>query len=210
MLKKRVFRSFKNRIIIHISISKEDKRKETMSMILAIILVIAVVLVFWFISTSNTVNRAVVKIDEAGSGIEIQLKKRFDVLTQSMEIAKGFAKHETEVFTDLRKITSGMTVDEMNEAIDNQSKAMKSLFALGEAYPELKSSELFSNLQVQLTEENAQFAASKRAFNANITYLNNLIVSFPTSIVCSIKGQQKREFLHEDNIDAMKNINLSW
>lgn len=177
--------------------------------IIAIIVALILILVIWFVSVSNTVNRAIVKIDESKSGIEIQLKKRYDVLMQSMNIAKGYVKHEKEIFTSLRAVNSGMSVGEINDVVSSQAQAMQRLFALGEAYPELKSAELFSNLQMQLSEENAQFAASKRAFNANVTRLNNLVVSFPASVVCSMKSQSRMDFIKEENIEAVKNIDFS-
>lgn len=179
-----------------------------------ILLVICGAIVFfiisWFVSTSNNVNRLQLKIDEARSGIEIQLRKRYDTLTQSMNIAKGYAAHEKELFTELRRVNSGMSVSEINECARNQQQCMTRFAALGEAYPELKSSEMFSNLQKQLSEENAQFAASKRAFNANTTFYNNLVVSFPSSLVCTIKGVTKLEYIKEDIDDSVRNIDLSW
>ena len=70
------------------------------------VIAVAVILVFWWISTSNKINRIKVKIDESQSGIEIQLKKRYDVITQSLNVAKGFVKHENEIFTNLRAINT--------------------------------------------------------------------------------------------------------
>lgn len=179
-------------------------------MALGIILLILVAIVGWFIGVSNNVNRAIVKMDEAKSGVEIQLKRRYDILAQSLEVAKGYMKHEANVFANLRAVNSGMSVTEINETIENQAKTMGSLMALAENYPELRSEELFSNLQKQLTEENAQLAASKRAFNANVTKLNNIVVSFPSSIVCIIKGQKKEEFLKEENVEAIKEVKISF
>ena len=175
-----------------------------------IVLIVIVVLIGWFISTSNTLNRAIVKVDESKSGVEIQLKRRYDILTQSFNVAKGYMKHEESVFANLRAVNSGMSVAEMNETIDNQGKAISGLMALAESYPELRSEELFSNLQNQLSEENAQLAAAKRALNANITKINNLVVSFPSSIVCSMKGQGKEEFLKEENVEAIKDVKLTF
>ena len=183
-----------------------------MTALFGVLITLAVVfcIIGWFVGVSNKVNRAIVKIDESKSGVEIQLKRRFDILTQSMEIAKGYIKHEEKVFVNLRAVNSGMSVSEINETIENQAQATKGLFALAENYPELRSEELFSNLQKQLTEENAQLAASKRAFNANVTKLNNIVVSLPTSVVCSMKGQSKMEFIKEENVDAIKDVNISF
>lgn len=180
--------------------------------VLGIICVIAIVLFIacLCVLVSNDVNRAIVKIDESKSGIEIQLKRRYDILTQSLEIAKGYMKHEEKIFTNLRSVNSGMGISEINEALENQSKCSKELFALAEEYPELRSEELFSNLQKQLSEENAQLSASKRAFNANVTVLNNLVVTFPSSIVCGWKKQGKMEFIKEENLEEIKNVNIKF
>lgn len=175
-----------------------------------VVAIIAVCLVVWFVSTSNKVNRANVKIDEAKSGVEIQLKRRYDILTQSLEVAKGYMKHEEKVFTNLRAVNSGMSVEEINETIDEQGKTIGGLLALAENYPELRSAEMFGNLQKQLTEENTQLAASKRAFNSNVTRMNNMVVSFPSSVVCSMKGQSKMEFIKEENVDAIKDVSISF
>lgn len=182
-------------------------------MVVGIVVAVAVVLLAtlgWFVSTSNKVNRANVKIDEAKSGVEIQLKRRYDILTQSLEVAKGYMKHEEKVFTNLRAVNSGMSVEEINETIKEQGQAIDGLLALAENYPELRSAEMFGNLQKQLTEENAQLAASKRAFNSNVTRMNNMVVSFPSSIVCSMKGQAKIDFIKEENVDEIKEVKISF
>lgn len=180
--------------------------------VIGIICVVAIVLFIacFCVLVSNDVNRAIVKIDESKSGIEIQLKRRYDILTQSLEIAKGYMKHEEKIFTNLRSVNSGMGISEINEALENQSKCSKELFALAEEYPELRSEKLFSNLQNQLSEENAQLSASKRAFNANVTRLNMIVVSFPSSVVCSMKGQKEMEFIHEENLDDIKEVELKF
>lgn len=175
-----------------------------------IVLAILVIILIIFISISNSVNRNLNKIEEAKSSVEIQLAKRYDTIKNSFEVAKGYLKHEEKVFTTLRSVNRGMSASEINEVISNQDRALRTLFALGESYPELRSAELFSNLQKQLSEENAQFSAAKRALNANITILNNQIVSFPSSLICSMKGLTKMEFIHEENLEAKKEISFNW
>lgn len=173
-------------------------------------LAIVVVFALWFIGVSNGVNKALNKIDESKSGIEIQLTQRYDILKQSFEVAKNYAKHEESIFMNLRSINRNMSLDEINEVVDNQSQAMSSLLALGEAYPELKSAELFTTLQRQLTEENAQYSAAKRALNSNITRLNEMVITFPSSMVCSMKGVTKMPFIREDNVEQKKDIKFDW
>lgn len=179
-------------------------------MIIGIVIGILLLCIIWWISTSNRINRLVVKIDEAKSSIEIQLKRRYDVLSQSLSIAKEFVEHENEIFMNLRAVSRGMSLDEINNAVNDQNKVMSNLLALGEAYPELKSAELFKNLQNQLSEENAQFAASKRMLNSNIASLNNMVVSFPSSIVAGSKGQSKMAFIKEDNTETLKDFKVDF
>ncbi|MCM1440431.1 MAG: LemA family protein [Roseburia sp.] len=166
--------------------------------------------IIWAVGVSNAINRIQLKIKEAQSGIEIQLRKRNDTLTESMNIAKGYAKHEKELFTGLRSVNSGMGVREMNDCISSQSQCMRNLVALGESYPELKSAEIFMNLQRQLAEENAQFAAAKRAFNSNTTAHNNIVVTFPKSVICSMRGVGQLDYIKEDNIQELKNVSMEW
>ena len=177
-----------------------------------IILIIALAILGWYISMSNTINRVNLKIEESLSGVEIMLRQRYDVLMQGKKVAEQYAQHEQKVFEGLRHLTqvpTNATVDQLNQASMSQEQAVKSFFALGEAYPELKSAELFNNLINQLSEQSRQYSASRRAVNGNITKLNNYVVSFPSSIVCNSKGITKMEYIHEENISELKNIDLT-
>ena len=159
-------------------------------MIILIVLGFLVVcLIGWFISTSNNINRIKLKIDESLSGVEIQLRQRYDVLMQGKKVAEQYAQHEQRVFEGLRHLTqvpSNATIDQLNEASKTQEEAVRGFFALGEAYPELKSAEIFNNLINKLSDQSNQYSAARRAVNGNITKLNNYTVTFPSSIVCGM------------------------
>ena len=181
-----------------------------------ITLIILGVLVFcfivWFISTSNSINRIKLKIDESLSGMEIQLRQRYDVLMEGKKVAEQYAKHEQKVFDELRnlnQVPSNATIAQINEASKSQEQAVKGLFALGEAYPELKSAELFNNLINKLSDQSQQYSASRRAVNGNITKLNNYVVSFPSSIICGMKAVTKMDYIHEENVDQLRKVDLS-
>lgn len=181
-----------------------------------ITLIILGVLVFcfiaWFISTSNSINRIKLKIDESLSGVEIQLRQRYDVLMEGKKVAEQYAKHEQKVFDELRnlnQVPSNATIAQINEASKSQEQAVKGLFALGEAYPELKSAELFNNLINKLSDQSQQYSASRRAVNGNITKLNNYVVSFPSSIICGMKAVTKMDYIHEENVDQLGKVDLS-
>ena len=178
--------------------------------ILAIVAVV-VLIVGWFISTSNRINRIKVKIEESLSGVEIQLRQRYDVLMQGKKVAEQYAIHEQKVFEELRnlsQIPQNASIGELNEASKSQEQVVKGLFALGEAYPELKSAQLFNNLIDQLSEQSKQYSASRRTVNGNITKLNNMIVSFPSSIVCGTKGVKKMDYVHEENLASLKEVDM--
>ena len=179
-------------------------------------LIILGVLVFcfiaWFISTSNSINRIKLKIDESLSGVEVQLRQRYDVLMEGKKVAEQYAKHEQKVFDELRnlnQVPSNATIAQINEASKSQEQAVKGLFALGEAYPELKSAELFNNLINKLSDQSQQYSASRRAVNGNITKLNNYVVSFPSSIICGMKAVTKMDYIHEENVDQLRKVDLS-
>ena len=180
--------------------------------ILVIVLIVALAFIGWYISTSNAINRVKLKIDESLSGVEIMLRQRYDVLMQGKNIAEQYAQHEQRVFEGLRHLTqipSNATVDQLNQAALSQEEVVKSFFALGEAYPELKSAEIFNNLINQLSQQSQQYSASRRAVNGNITKLNNYVVSFPSSIICNSKGIAKMDYIHEENLNELRNIDMT-
>lgn len=180
--------------------------------ILVIVVVIALSIIGWYVSTSNSINRVKLKIEESLSGVEIMLRQRYDVLMQGKKVAEQYAQHEQRVFEGLRHLTqvpTNATVSQLNEAAKSQEEVVKGFFALGEAYPELKSAEIFNNLINKLSEQSQQYSASRRAVNGNITKLNNYVVSFPTSIVCNSKGVTKMDYIHEENLNELKNIDMN-
>ena len=180
--------------------------------VLVIVLITALAFIGWYISTSNAINRVNLKIDESLSSVEIMLRQRYDVLMQGKKIAEQYAQHEQRVFEGLRLLTqipTNATVDQLNQAAISQEEVVKSFFALGEAYPELRSADLFNNLINQLSQQSQQYSASRRAVNGNITKLNNYVVSFPSSIICNSKGITKMDYIHEENINELKNIDMT-
>ena len=179
--------------------------------VLIVVLILALCILGWFISVSNSVNRVKLKIDESLSGVEIMLRQRYDVLMQGKTIAEQYARHEQRVFEGLRHLTqvpAGGTVKQLNEASMAQEQVMRGFFALGEAYPELRSAVVFNNLISQLSEQSQQYSASRRAVNGNITKLNNFVVTFPSSVVCGMKGITKMDYIHEENLNQLKNIDM--
>lgn len=163
-------------------------------MALVIVLILIAVVVISIIVMSNNLNKALVKIDEASSGIDVALTKRYDVLTKMIETVKGYAKHEKEVLFDVVKIRKGMTIEEKNEANKQMDETLSKINILAENYPDLKASENFKTLQDSITDVEEHLQAARRLYNANISSYNQMIVTFPISIIAGTKGLTKREF----------------
>ena len=160
--------------------------------------IIVLLLVIWFISISNQLNRYQVSIAESKKTVDIVLVKRYDTISEMLKVAKSYAKHENQVFTELVQLRQGGTLTETQQAFQNQNHVLDQIRAVGEQYPELLSSHQFENLQHEIADENEQLAAAKRIVNSNIRIFNQCIVSFPSSLVASSKGLKEMDFLEED------------
>ena len=111
-----------------------------------------------------------------------------------IETVKWYAKHEKEFLFDVVKIRKGMTIEEKNEANKQMDETMSKINVLAENYPELKASENFKTLQDSITDVEEHLQAARRLYNANISSYNQMIVTFPISIIAGSKGLSKREF----------------
>lgn len=150
-----------------------------------ILLLIAIYL--WFTYNSLVVLRE--RIKEALSQIDVQLKRRTDLIPNLIETVKGYAKHEKSVFEEVTKARADMlkaeTLPEKAEANNMMEKALKSIFAVAEAYPDLKASENFKALQDELTDTENKISYSRQFYNSNVLAYNSSIKQFPGSIVAS-------------------------
>ena len=153
-------------------------------MIFGIILAVILVLVIaWYISVMNKIKTTQVKIAEARSGIDIALTKRFDILTKLLDITKAYANHEKFTIIETIKMRKGMSVAECSEINAKLNETAHAINMVAEAYPELRSSENFKQLQITVADVEEHLSASRRVYNANVSYYNQLIVKFPSSIV---------------------------
>lgn len=168
--------------------------------IILIVLGIALIVFLWYVSNSNKLNRAIVKIDEASSGIDVALTKRYDVLTKMMDVVKAYAKHEKDTLFKVIKLRKDMSLDEKNEANKAMDEAMQRINVVAENYPELKSSENYKALQLSIADVEEHLQASRRLYNSNVSLFNQMIVTFPTSIIANKKGLTKKEFFEADAI----------
>lgn len=169
----------------------------------------AVVVLFflWLWMAYNGLIRLKNQTDEAWSDIDVQLKRRYDLIPNLVETVKGYATHERAAFENVTKARSaamGATSPEAKGQAENMlSGALKSIFALAEAYPDLKANQNFAKLQDELSDTENKIQASRRFYNGNVRDLNIRVESFPTNMFAKNLGFSKREFFEVEN-DAEK------
>ena len=160
-------------------------------MFLIPILIIIAILI-WVVSTINGFKRREIKIAECLSGIEVALTKRYDMLTKLLDTAKGYMSHEEELFTKVISLRRGMSAEELQDADKQIGEMSAKFFAVAEGYPELKSAEIFSDLQAGIRDAEEHLQAARRLYNASVTDYNTSIAMFPASILAG--GRQAKEF----------------
>lgn len=163
-----------------------------------VLLGVAGLLVVGLIVVYNGLITAKIRVEEAWSDITVQLKRRLDLIPNLVETVRGYAKHEEGVFTKVTEARAAMTgasgVAETAEADNMLSGALKSLFAVAEAYPDLKANENFLELQRELVDTEDKIQASRRFYNASVREFNTKIKVFPTVIFAGLLGFTAREF----------------
>lgn len=166
--------------------------------ILVIILVVVAVIVLWLIAVYNDLIKSRNRVDEAWSDIDVQLKRRYDLIPNLVETVKAYATHEKEVFekvTEARsKAMQAQGAEAKGQAENILSGTLKSLFAVAEAYPDLKASTNFLQLQSELTDTEDKIQASRRFYNGNVRDFNTKIQIFPTNLIANMLGFKKYEF----------------
>ncbi|MFA6198436.1 MAG: LemA family protein [Patescibacteria group bacterium] len=168
-----------------------------------VIIVIIFCLVAWLIAVYNGLIRLKNQTDEAWSDIDVQLKRRYDLIPNLIETVKGYATHEREVFekvTEARTAAMGAQAPaDKAQAEDGLSGALKSLFAVAENYPELRASENFAKLQDELSDTENKIQASRRFYNGNVRDFNIQIQRFPNNLMVGSLGFKAREFFEIAN-----------
>ncbi|HEX5447864.1 MAG TPA: LemA family protein [Candidatus Saccharimonadales bacterium] len=173
---------------------------------LIIILIVIVVLVVLIGIIYNGLVRAKVRTDEAWSDISVQLKRRYDLIPNLVNTVKGYAAHEKSVFEDVTEARAqalnAQTVSEAAKADNQFQAALKSLFAVAEAYPDLKANQSFQQLQAELVDTEDKIQAARRFYNGAARDLNVKIQSFPTNIFASMMGFKTRDFFEVSDAEA--------
>ncbi len=173
------------------------------SWILPLLLVLVVV---WVIAVYNRFVRLIQRAKEAWADIDVQLKRRYDLIPNLVEAVKGYAKHEAET---LEKVTAARaaamdagSVEAKGKAENMLTGALKSLFAVTESYPDLKANTNFLELQRELSDTENKIQASRRFYNTNVRDLNTAISVFPGNVIADMFRFEPREFFALDDVDA--------
>ena len=176
-----------------------------MTILVYVAIAVVVLLFLWYVLTSNSMIRARNKVDEAWSGIDVQLKRRHDLVPNLVETVKGYAEHERETFqrvTDARATAiaaENQPPQQRAQAEAGLSAALGGIRAVAEQYPTLRATENFQRLQAQLAEIEDEIQASRRIYNSNVQIYNSKIQVFPNSLVAARGDFQPREFFEIEN-----------
>ncbi len=167
-------------------------------MSLFVILGIVVILAVWVVIIYNGLITKKNRVDEAWSDIDVQLKRRYDLIPNLVEAVKGYASHESRVFeqvTTARAAAMGAKgLPEQAAAENALSATLKSLFAVTEAYPDLKANQNFLDLQNELTDAEDKIQAARRFYNGNVRDFATALQTFPSSVIANAFGFKAREF----------------
>ena len=171
---------------------------------MTLILVLIAILVFgfiYYISLNNRIVKLEETVENAWSDIDVQLRMRFDLVDNLVETVKWYAKHEKDTFKEVvearNKFATATDIKSKSEADNMLTSSLKSIFALSEAYPELKANENFLSLQTELSDIENKIASARRYFNAATREYNTLIKQFPANVLFHKQPKDYFEWLEE-------------
>jgi LemA protein len=173
------------------------------------VVLLLLILVCAWIGMANGIKVANLKCNEALSGIDVALTKRYDVLTKMKDVVKGYMQHERETLTELVRLRSGMSMAERQAANVQMDQLSGQIRILAENYPELRSSQNFVELQRAIADVEEHLQASRRLYNANVTAYNTKIVTFPSSMVAGSMGMVQKEFFVADEM-RRQDVNMTF
>ena len=173
-----------------------------------ILAVVVVVLLGFVISTYNSLVTLRNRVKDQASQIDIQLKRRFDLIPNLLECVQGYMKHEKETLEEIVKArntyTSATTMEDQVNADSELTKAMTKLFALAESYPELKANENFISLQNELGETEDKIASARQFYSDSVLLYNNKIQMFPSNLIAGMFGFKEEKFFEATDADTAR------
>ncbi|MBU4347442.1 LemA family protein [Patescibacteria group bacterium] len=188
-----------------------------MSIVLLIVLGVVAVIILAIIAMYNGLIKLKNRVDEAWSDIDVQLKRRYDLIPNLVETVKGYAAHEKETLEKVvqarnaaMQAQSGGDAKKQAEAENALSATLKSIFALSESYPDLKANQNFLELQRELTDTEDKIQAARRFYNGNVRDFNTKLQVFPTNIMAGTLGFKAREFFEIAEVKERENIEVKF
>ncbi len=185
-----------------------------MSQQMMILLGVGVVAILWLVSIYNGLIRRRNQVDESWSDIDVQLKRRYDLIPNLVEAVKGYMQHEQGT---LEKVTAARvsamaakTPLEHAQSENMLSEALKSLFAVSENYPDLKASQNFLQLQDELSDTENKIQAARRFYNGNVRDYNTAVQSFPTNVMAGALNFKAREFFELQEEAARQAVSVKF
>ena len=184
--------------------------------ILYVIIAIVVLFALWLAGAYNSLIKARNQTDEASSDIEVQMKRRYDLIPNLVESVKGYIKQEKDVLEEVTKaradaISAGdKGFAQQQQAENNLTGALRTVFAVSENYPDLKSSANFQQLSTELTDTENKLEAARRFYNANVRDFNTKIEVLPTSIFANMMGFSKKDLFVLDNAAAKEPVQVKF
>lgn len=179
-----------------------------------IILGVIVLLIIVFIGIYNSLVRRKNQAEEAWSDIEVQMKRRYDLIPNVVETVKGYAAHEKGVFEEVTlartRAMGATTAPDKAKAENVLSNTLKTLFAVAENYPDLKANANFLDLQRELADTENKIQSARRFYNSVIREYNTSTQSFPTNIIASMFGFSKKDFFDLDNPEEAKPVQVKF
>jgi len=178
-----------------------------------LVLGVLALVVIYFVGVYNRFAKLKVRIEEAWSQIDVQLKRRADLIPNLVETVKGYASHEKEVFQRVTEARSALmnasNAKEAGQADQQLQAALKSLFAVAEAYPELKAQESFNQLQNELSDTEDKVAYSRQFYNSVVRDYNSMLATFPSNFIGNMFGFTEREFF-EATEEERENVQVDF
>ncbi|MGN0804930.1 MAG: LemA family protein [Candidatus Coproplasma sp.] len=180
----------------------------------AVVVLLIIIIVCWAIGVRNGFVKMRNNYEEAFSSIDVQLKKRYDLIPNLVETVKGYAKHESQTLENVisarnKAVGAGTNADKIQADAD-LSRAIKSIYAVAENYPDLKASQNFASLSNQLSAIENQLADYRRYYNAKIKAFNTARELFPKSIIANMMHLEKQPYFELDSSEERKNVEVKF
>jgi len=170
--------------------------------------VLCAIIVLWYLLTFNSLVNARNAVDQAWSHIEVELKRRFDLIQNLVEVAKGYAKYESDTFKQVAALRTQarpfVDAAAANSVQPDLTRTISQIMVLAENYPQLRADQSFLNLQTELAETENRIADRRHAYNQSVNVYANVLQSFPSNIVANVQGMPPKAFFDAPDADVVQ------